>query len=210
MRRRAGSCLPPPACLRAPALALVPARNQHDKRAEQPIAAANRRLTHTTDPTSMRLARLNCLSIIALREGDRPILFVTGATGFAPVKSIVEDAFQRGLRRPMWLYWGVRRRQDLYRATSPNDGSASTTISISCRCCRTPSRPTRGQAGAVWSTRRCSWIFPDMRGYEVYVCGSVKMVEAAVPAFIQHGLGEDLCSFDAFTPPVAAPASRPV
>ncbi len=44
---------------RAPALALVPARNQHDQRAEQPIAAANRRLTRTTDPTRTRLARLN-------------------------------------------------------------------------------------------------------------------------------------------------------
>ncbi len=52
----------------------------------------------------------------ALRESERPILFVAGATGFAPVKSIVEDAFHRGLRRPMWLYWGVRRRHDLYMA----------------------------------------------------------------------------------------------
>ena len=30
--------------------------------------------------------------------------------------------------------------------------------------------------------------FPDMSGFEVRVSGSVKMVEAAVPAFIEHGL----------------------
>ncbi|MEO7152468.1 MAG: hypothetical protein ABIX46_12280 [Burkholderiaceae bacterium] len=36
--------------------------------------------------------------------------------GFAPVKSIVEDAFERGLSRPMTPYWGVRRRADLYMA----------------------------------------------------------------------------------------------
>ena len=52
--------------------------------------------------------------------------------------------------------------------------------------------------------------FPDMSGFEVYVCGSVKMVEAAVPTFIEHGLSEDLCFFDAFTPSAAPPASRPV
>jgi CDP-4-dehydro-6-deoxyglucose reductase len=51
-----------------------------------------------------------------LHEGDRPILFLAGATGFAPIKSIVEDAMARGIQRPMWLYWGVRERKDLYMA----------------------------------------------------------------------------------------------
>jgi hypothetical protein len=49
----------------APALASVPARNQHDNRAEQPFAAAYRRLTRTTDPTRIRLARLKSLSVFA-------------------------------------------------------------------------------------------------------------------------------------------------
>jgi ferredoxin-NADP reductase len=51
--------------------------------------------------------------------------------------------------------------------------------------------------------------FPDMRGFEVYVCGSVRMVEAAVPAFIERGVGEDHCFFDAFAPAVAAHSPRP-
>ena len=42
--------------------------------------------------------------------------------------------------------------------------------------------------------------FPDLRGFEVYVCGSVKMVEAAVPAFMAQGLGEGFCHTDAFLP----------
>ena len=39
---------------------------------------------------------------------------VAGATGFAPLKSIIEDAFHRGIARPMRLYWGVRDPDDLY------------------------------------------------------------------------------------------------
>ena len=35
-------------------------------------------------------------------------------------------------------------------------------------------------------------------GYEVYACGSVKMVEVAVPAFVEHGLDENFCYSDAF------------
>ena len=42
------------------------ARKSDDKRAKQPIAAENQRLTRTTDPTTIRLARLNCLSFIVV------------------------------------------------------------------------------------------------------------------------------------------------
>ena len=48
--------------------------------------------------------------------------------------------------------------------------------------------------------------FPDLRDFEVYVCGSVKMVDAAVPAFIAQGLSEGLCFTDAFMPTAANPS----
>lgn len=53
------------------------------------------------------------LGRFTLRQSEWPILFIDGATGFAPVKSIVEDAFHRGIKRPMRLYWGARKREDL-------------------------------------------------------------------------------------------------
>jgi CDP-4-dehydro-6-deoxyglucose reductase, E3 len=46
---------------------------------------------------------------------------------------------------------------------------------------------------------------PDLAGYGVYACGSVKMVEAAVPDFLAHGLAEQFCFSDAFTPSSGAP-----
>jgi len=41
---------------------------------------------------------------------------------------------------------------------------------------------------------------PDLSGHEVYVCGSVQMVDTAVPALLAHGLGEDACVSDAYVP----------
>jgi ferredoxin-NADP reductase len=55
----------------------------------------------------------------SLRESERPIVFVAGATGFAPVKSMVEDAFKRGLKRQIHLYWGVKTLKDLYLPELP-------------------------------------------------------------------------------------------
>jgi len=47
--------------------------------------------------------------------------------------------------------------------------------------------------------------FPDLSGHEVYLGGSVRMVENAVPAFIGQGLSEDACFSDAFVPAAGKP-----
>ena len=147
------------------------------------------------------------LGRFTLRDSERPILFVAGATGFAPIKSIVEDAFHRGIRRPMRLYWGVRRRQDLYLLDLA-EGWQREHANFSIVPVVSDSPPGDG-----WSGRRglvheaMLEDFPDLSGHEVYACGSVKMVEAAVPAFLAQGLGEAFCFSDAFTPSGAAPAA---
>lgn len=147
-----------------------------------------------------------------LRDSASPILFVAGATGFAPVKSIVEDAFARGVTRPMWLYWGVRQRSDLYALALAEQwqrehGNFHFVPVLSHEENAPPGEPAwTGRRGLVHEAMLAD--FADLRDFEVYVCGSVKMVEAAVPAFIAQGLGEEVCFVDAFTPtvPRAAPA----
>jgi CDP-4-dehydro-6-deoxyglucose reductase len=42
--------------------------------------------------------------------------------------------------------------------------------------------------------------FGDLAGQEVYVCGSVRMVETAVASFTARGLDEGACFSDAFVP----------
>jgi NAD(P)H-flavin reductase/quinol-cytochrome oxidoreductase complex cytochrome b subunit/ferredoxin len=143
------------------------------------------------------------LGDFTLREGTRPILFVAGATGFAPIKSIVEDAWQRGLQRPMRLYWGVRRRGDLYLLELARQWERT---HANFRVVPVLSEPQpqdawTGRTGLVHEAMLAD--LGDLAGYEVYVCGSVKMVEAAVPAFIAQGLGDGACFSDAFAPAAA-------
>lgn len=135
-----------------------------------------------------------------LRPGNSPIIFVAGATGFAPIKSIVEDAFARNVRRPMWLYWGVRTSGDLYMRELAEswqrehpDFHFVPVIS-------------EASIGDGWQGRRglvheaILQDFLNLTGHEVYVCGSVRMVENAVPAFLAQGLSDDACFSDAFLP----------
>jgi len=47
-------------------------------------------------------------------DPQRPILFVAGGTGFAPVKAIIEQLLANSDPRPFELYWGARSQSDLY------------------------------------------------------------------------------------------------
>ncbi|HQQ69701.1 MAG TPA: FAD-binding oxidoreductase [Alicycliphilus sp.] len=144
------------------------------------------------------------LGQFTLRESDHPILFIAGATGFAPIKSIVEDAFARGVQRPMRLYWGVRRPQDLYMLAQAEqwqrEHSNFTVVPVVSE--PQPEDGWSGRTGLVHEAMLAD--FPSLSGNEVYLCGSVRMVETAVPAFIAHGLDESFCFSDAFV--MAAPA----
>ena len=140
------------------------------------------------------------LGSFTLKDSERPILFVAGATGFAPVKSIVQDAFARGLARTMHLYWGVRERKDLYQLQlvqqwAREHGNFKVTPVLSQA---QPQDEWTGRTGLVHEAMLADHA--DLTGFEVYVCGSVQMVETAVPNFLAHGLSEGACFTDAFLP----------
>lgn len=44
----------------------------------------------------------------------RPIIFVAGGTGFAPIKAMIEQLLTNGDTRPFELYWSARTQEDLY------------------------------------------------------------------------------------------------
>jgi NAD(P)H-flavin reductase/ferredoxin len=146
-------------------------------------------------------------TFVLREESYRPVIFVAGATGFAPVKSMLEDAFRKDIRRPMVLYWGVRSRSDLYMAELPErwQREHANFSFVPVLSEPQPADQWSGRTGPVHSA--ILEDFPTLKGYEVYACGSMQMVQAAHPDFIAHGLAEDACFSDAFTPPVQTAAA---
>lgn len=139
------------------------------------------------------------LGAFFLREDSKkPIIFVAGATGFAPVKSMVEHAFHTGLKRQMILYWGVRGLKDLYLADLPRQWEREHPNFRFVPVLSDP-RPEDNWTGRTGLVHEAILHdFPDLAGHQIYACGSVKMVEAAHPAFVAKGLSPDDCFSDAF------------
>jgi NAD(P)H-flavin reductase/quinol-cytochrome oxidoreductase complex cytochrome b subunit len=139
------------------------------------------------------------LGAFTLREdSQKPIIFVAGSTGFAPVKSMLEHAFHTGLQRTMILYWGVRSRSDLYLGALAEQWAHDHPHFRFVPVLSNPAAQDAwsGRTGLVHEAILSD--FPDLSAHQVYACGSVQMVQAAQPAFAQRGLASDDCFSDAF------------
>jgi NAD(P)H-flavin reductase len=119
---------------------------------------------------------------------------------------MLEHAFVSGLQRRMLLYWGVRHRVDLYMAELAQRWAAehANFSFVPVLSEASPEDRWTGRTGLVHQAILAD--FPDLSGFDIYTCGSLKMVESARPAFIAQGLAEDACFADAFLP-APAPAS---
>ena len=137
------------------------------------------------------------LGSFVLREAsERPMIFIGGGTGFAPVKGLLEHAFHAGIERPMTLYWGARSERDLYLPDLPEQWSAQ---HANFRYVPVLSEPDQG-----WDGRR-GFVHeavvddhPDIADFDVYMSGPPIMVEAGRSAFESRGLGMDHMFSDAF------------
>jgi CDP-4-dehydro-6-deoxyglucose reductase len=144
------------------------------------------------------------LGTFFLREdSDKPIVFVAGGTGFAPIKAIIEHAFHYGMDRPITLYWGVRSLKDLYLRDLPgqwqqaNPGFAFIPVLSD----PLPGDAWQGRTGLVHQAVLDD--FRDLSGYQVYACGAPAMTDIARKTFVEErALPEDEFYCDAFTPSV--------
>ena len=147
-----------------------------------------------------------------LREDStKPIVFVASGTGFAPIKSIIEHALHKDIRRPMTLYWGGRRPKDLYMNALAEGWAAQGRITyVPVISDALPEDHWTGRTGFVH--RAVMQDFPDLSALQVYACGVPIMVDSARRDFIALcKLPEDEFYADSFTTQAdtAQPAPSP-
>lgn len=133
-----------------------------------------------------------------LRESDRPKVMMGGGTGFAPLKSMIEQLIQEGNQLPVYLYWGARTRVDLYRYDLAEkwDFQHENIHFIPVLSEPAAEDDWQGETGFVHEI--VARDFPDMSGLDVYMSGPPIMVESGVKAFKSHGLSEDHMYSDSF------------
>ena len=150
------------------------------------------------------------LGTFFLREDStKPIVLLASGTGFAPIKAIIEHAIFKKLDRPMTLYWGGRRRKDLYMAELAEQWAREVPNFKFVPVLSEPQPDDAWQGRTGFVHRAVVEDLPDLSGYQVYACGAPVMVEAAQRDFTaHHGLPADEFYADSFTS--AADLANPV
>ncbi len=141
------------------------------------------------------------LGTFYLREdSDKPVIFVAGGTGFAPIKAVIEHMFHNQIDREIVLYWGARAKADLYLPGVPVKWQQEHANFSYIPVLSEPS------AADAW-TGRTGFVhqavlddFASLAGYQVYACGAPAMTDVAKDTFVaQRRLPEDEFFCDAFT-----------
>jgi NAD(P)H-flavin reductase len=140
-----------------------------------------------------------------MRESDKPILFVAGSTGFAPIKSMIEDAFARGVDRDMTLYWGARRLSGLY-SELPQKWAAQHK-----RFRYIPVLSDETVPGIRHGLVHQAVLqdHPSLAEFQAYVCGVTALCRAARRDFRAAGLPVREFFIDTFTTQADIAAARP-
>jgi len=139
-------------------------------------------------------------SFFLREESDKPIVLLASGTGFAPIKALVEQLHDLHSIRPVRLYWGGRRKGDLYL-----DAWIETAKTLLPQLEYVPvlSEPAPEDA---W-TGRTGFVhlavmedFPDLSHHQVYACGAPIVIESAQRDFVARcGLPADEFYADSFT-----------
>ena len=137
-------------------------------------------------------------TFVPREHSERPMLFVAGGTGFAPVKALIEHFSHLGTQRPMALYWGARAPEDLYLRGLPENWAAA------CPALRFHAVISDAERIGA-SGLRSGFVHEavledhaDLSGFDVYMSGPPALIDAGRRAFVDAGLPEDRLYYDSF------------
>ena len=139
-------------------------------------------------------------SFFLREDSPKPTIFLAAGTGFAPIKSIIEQMQAKKIERPIFLYWGGRRPSDLYL----NDLCLSWAKDlpnfeyIPVISDALLEDAWKGRTGFVHQAVIAD--HPNLAGFQVYACGAPVMVNAARQDFSSKcHLPEEEFFADSFT-----------
>jgi len=141
-------------------------------------------------------------SFFIREDTDKPIIFVAGGTGFAPIKGMIEHLFAEETDRQMILYWGARTKKDIYLPGLPVQWQQQHANFSFIPVLSDPAPDDQWQGRTGYVHRAVLADFTDLSGYEVYACGAPVMVDAAREAFTRtRRLPENSFYADSFVYP---------
>jgi Na+-transporting NADH:ubiquinone oxidoreductase subunit F len=133
-----------------------------------------------------------------LRDSDREIIFVAGGSGMAPIKAMLLDMVDRGIRRKATYFFGARSARDLFLMEEMRalEGRLPGFRFVPALSNPAPEDRWQGETGLI--TEVLNRYFERLDRHEAYLCGSPGMIDASIRVLRSKGLPEELIFYDKF------------
>jgi propane monooxygenase reductase subunit len=133
--------------------------------------------------------------VFTLRETERPILFIGGGAGMAPILSLLRFMVEQGVERPAVYYYGAREEEDLFHLEEL--AALQTTLPAFRFVPALSDSAWEGETGLITDVVERSEQGLD--GVDAYLCGPPPMVDAAQEMLMRLGVDEARIHYDKFT-----------
>jgi CDP-4-dehydro-6-deoxyglucose reductase len=133
---------------------------------------------------------------------DRPLVFVAGGTGFAPIKALIEQQLDGFPDRRMLLFWGVTDALDFYELDVISEwlehAANFDCVLAATRWPSTSGVPERATSfiGYVADAIEAHGI--ALSGYDAYVAGPRESITTSATALRRRGVTDDRIVADSF------------
>jgi propane monooxygenase reductase component len=133
--------------------------------------------------------------VFTLRDSERPLVFIGGGAGMAPILSLLRTMAEQGVTRPCVYYYGAREAEDLFHL---EELTGLTDALPDFRFVPALSHAEwDGETGLI--TDVVDRGETDLAGVDAYLCGPPPMVDAAIDLLQARGISEQQIFFDKFT-----------
>jgi len=133
-----------------------------------------------------------------LSAGDGPMVCIAGSSGMAPLRSLLLDMAERGIRREAKFFFGARSRRDLFLGDEWRAFAAANPWFeyVEVLSDEPEESGWTGERGLV--TDAVARRLGDLTGWEAYLCGSPGMVDSAKAVLGARGVDAGKIFFDRF------------
>jgi propane monooxygenase reductase subunit len=137
--------------------------------------------------------------VFTLRQkSDRPLLFIGGGAGMAPILALLRSLAEHDSPRPAVYYYGARRPQDLFHQDELAELERRLpTFRFVPALSDCGEEDWSGERGLITDVvARCE---QELGEVDAYLCGPPPMVDAAIGLLVSNGVPESRVYFDKFT-----------
>jgi CDP-4-dehydro-6-deoxyglucose reductase len=129
---------------------------------------------------------------------DRPMIMMGGGTGFAPLKSMLEDLLAHQDKRPVHLFWGARSQADLYLHEQARQWAEQNSHIRYSSALLEPGDEVPPDCFHGVVHEAVLQQYADLSGFDIYMSGPPAMIDVSRKAFIEHGAEKGRIFFDSF------------